>query len=57
MRYLGFSNWSAWKMAAPMEIQRTRGLAPFTHGQMHYSLVGCDVERDAVRMMARTALA
>jgi aryl-alcohol dehydrogenase-like predicted oxidoreductase len=56
VRYLGFSNWSAWKVAAAMEIQRARGLAPFTHGQMHYSLVGRDVERDVVPMMARYGL-
>jgi aryl-alcohol dehydrogenase-like predicted oxidoreductase len=56
VRYLGFSNWSAWKAAAAMEIQRARGLAPFSHGQMHYSLVGRDVERDVVPMMARYGL-
>ena len=48
VRYLGFSNWSAWKVAAALEIQRANGLAPFTHGQMYYSLVGRDVERDVI---------
>jgi aryl-alcohol dehydrogenase-like predicted oxidoreductase len=56
VRYLGFSNWSAWKVAAAMEIQKARGLAPFTHGQMHYSLLGRDVERDVIPMMARYGL-
>lgn len=56
VRYLGFSNWSAWKVAAALEIQRARGLAPFTHGQMHYSLLGRDVERDVLPMMARYGL-
>jgi len=46
VRYLGFSNWSAWRVAAAMEIQKANSLAPFTHGQMHYSLLGRDVERD-----------
>ena len=55
-RYVGFSNWSAWKVAAAMEIQKANGLAPFTHGQMHYSLLGRDVERDIVPMMARYGL-
>jgi len=55
-RYLGFSNWSAWKVAAAMEIQRANGLAPFTHGQMHYSLLGRDVERDVIPMMRRYGL-
>jgi aryl-alcohol dehydrogenase-like predicted oxidoreductase len=56
VRYLGFSNWSAWKVAAAMEIQRANGLAPFTHGQMHYSLLGRDVERDVIPMMKRYGL-
>jgi aryl-alcohol dehydrogenase-like predicted oxidoreductase len=55
-RYVGFSNWSAWKVAAAMEIQKANGLAPFTHGQMHYSLLGRDVERDIVPMMRRYGL-
>jgi aryl-alcohol dehydrogenase-like predicted oxidoreductase len=53
VRYLGFSNWSAWKVAAALEIQKARGLAPFSHGQMHYSLLGRDVERDVIPMMRR----
>lgn len=56
VRYLGFSNWSAWTVAAAMEIQRARGLAPFTHGQMYYSLLGRDIERDVLPMMARYGL-
>ena len=56
VRYLGFSNWSAWKAAAALEIQRANGLAPFTHGQMYYSLVGRDVERDVIPMMRRYGL-
>ena len=56
VRYIGFSNWSAWKAAAAMEIQKANGLAPFTHGQMHYSLLGRDVERDVIPMMQRYGL-
>jgi len=56
VRYIGFSNWSAWKVAAAMEIQKANGLAPFTHGQMHYSLLGRDVERDVIPMMQRYEL-
>jgi aryl-alcohol dehydrogenase-like predicted oxidoreductase len=56
VRYLGFSNWSAWKIAAALEIQKARNLAPFTHGQMHYSLLGRDVERDIVPAMRRYGL-
>jgi aryl-alcohol dehydrogenase-like predicted oxidoreductase len=56
VRYLGFSNWSAWTVSAAMEIQRANGLAPFSHGQMYYSLLGRDVERDVVPMMSRYGL-
>ncbi len=30
VRYIGFSNWSAWKASAALEIQKANGLAPFT---------------------------
>jgi len=56
VRYLRFSNWSAWRVAAAMEIQKANSLAPFTHGQMHYSLLGRDVERDVIPMMRRYGL-
>ncbi len=56
VRYIGFSNWSAWKAAAAIELQRANGLAQFTHGQMYYSLLGRDVERDMLAMMQRYGL-
>jgi len=52
-RYLGFSNWSAWKVAAALELQRANGWAPFTHGQVYYSLLGRDIERDLVPLTQR----
>ena len=55
-RYLGFSNWSAWKVAAALELQRANGWAPFTHGQMMYSLLARDVEHEVVPMMRRYGL-
>lgn len=56
VRHIGFSNWTAWTASAAMEIQKARGLTPFTHGQMYYSLLGRDVERDIVPMMQRYGL-
>lgn len=56
VRYLGFSNWSAWRVAAALQMQRAQGLARFTHGQMYYSLLGRDVERDVVPMMRHYGL-
>jgi len=55
-RYLGFSNWSAWKVAVALEMQRANGLARFSHGQMHYSLLGRDIERDVIPMLRRYGL-
>lgn len=55
-RYIGFSNWSAWKVAAAMELQKANGWAPFTHGQMTYSLLARDVEYDVVPMMKEYGL-
>jgi aryl-alcohol dehydrogenase-like predicted oxidoreductase len=52
-RYIGFSNWPAWRVAAAMELQKANGWARFTHGQMHYSLLCRDVEREIVPMMAQ----
>lgn len=56
VRYLGFSNWSAWKAAAAIELQKAHGWAPFTHGQMNYSLLGRDVERDVIPMLKHNGL-
>lgn len=55
-RYLGFSNWSPWQVAAAVELQRANGWAPFTHGQMYYSLVGRDVESEVVAMLRHYGL-
>jgi aryl-alcohol dehydrogenase-like predicted oxidoreductase len=55
-RYIGFSNWSAWRVATAMALQKANGWARFSHGQMYYSLVGRDIERDVVPMMAHHGL-
>lgn len=55
-RYIGFSNWSAWRVAAAIELQKANGWARFSHGQMYYSLLGRDIERDTVPMMAHQGL-
>jgi aryl-alcohol dehydrogenase-like predicted oxidoreductase len=52
VRYLAFSNWPAWLAAAALGKQKASGWARFSHGQMHYSLLGRDIERDMVPMMA-----
>ena len=56
VRYLAFSNWPAWRAAAAIAHQRAERLAPFSQGQMYYSLLGRDVERDTVAMMRHFGL-
>jgi aryl-alcohol dehydrogenase-like predicted oxidoreductase len=55
-RYLGVSNWSAWKIAAALELQRANGWAPFTHVQMMYSLLGRGIEDAILPMCAHYGL-
>jgi len=56
VRYLGFSNWAAWKAATALQMQKANGWAEFTSGQMYYSLVGRDVEHDVVPFMQNAGL-
>jgi aryl-alcohol dehydrogenase-like predicted oxidoreductase len=51
VRYLGFSNWPAWRAATALQMQKERGWAKFTSGQMYYSLVGRDAEHEIVPFM------
>src|SRR5262245_56526246 len=56
VRYLGFSNWSAWKAATALQMQKDNGLAQFTSGQMHYALTGRDVEHEVIPFMQATGI-
>jgi aryl-alcohol dehydrogenase-like predicted oxidoreductase len=51
VRYLGYSNWSAWKAATALQIQKAKSLAQFTSGQMHYALTGRDIEHEIIPFM------
>jgi aryl-alcohol dehydrogenase-like predicted oxidoreductase len=46
VRYVGFSNWSAWMAAKAVGIQRARGWSTFRAAEMYYSLVGRDLEHE-----------
>jgi aryl-alcohol dehydrogenase-like predicted oxidoreductase len=48
VRYVGFSNFTAWQAAKFLGIQNARGYAPFIAAQMYYSLVGRDLENEVV---------
>lgn len=53
VRYLGFSNWSAWAVSAALEMQKANDWARFTHGQMYYSMLCRDIEFDVIPMMRK----
>jgi aryl-alcohol dehydrogenase-like predicted oxidoreductase len=54
VRYIGFSNWPAWRAAMALTIQRERGWAQFSSGQMYYSLLGRDLEQEFVPFLRAT---
>jgi aryl-alcohol dehydrogenase-like predicted oxidoreductase len=56
VRYIGFSNWSAWRAATAVQMQRANGWAQFCSGQYYYSLIGRDVEQDVVPFMQHAGL-
>lgn len=48
VRYIGFSNFPAWKAARMLGIQERHGYARFIGAQMYYSLLGRDIEHEVV---------
>jgi len=56
VRYIGYSNWSAWRAATALQLQKANGLSQFCSGQMHYALTGRDVEHDVVPFMQHAGL-
>ncbi|WP_129790442.1 aldo/keto reductase [Sphingosinicella sp. CPCC 101087] len=52
VRYVGVSNWAAWQVAKAVGIAERRGLARVASLQAYYSLVGRDLEREIVPMLA-----
>jgi aryl-alcohol dehydrogenase-like predicted oxidoreductase len=56
VRYVGYSNWSAWRAALAYQMQKDNGWATFCNGQMNYSLVGRDVEHDVIPFMQHAGI-
>lgn len=46
VRYIGFSNWPAWRAAEAVGLQKEHAWARFRAAELYYSLVGRDVEHD-----------
>lgn len=51
VRYIGVSNWKAWKIADALGISERKNLARFETLQGYYSLASRDLEREMVPMM------
>jgi aryl-alcohol dehydrogenase-like predicted oxidoreductase len=51
VRYIGVSNWHAWKIAKALAISEFKNLARFDTLQAYYSLAGRDLERDIVPLL------
>jgi aryl-alcohol dehydrogenase-like predicted oxidoreductase len=51
VRYIGCSNWQAWKIAKALGICEFRNLARFDTLQAYYSIAGRDLEREIVPLL------
>ncbi|MGH8094149.1 MAG: aldo/keto reductase, partial [Chthoniobacterales bacterium] len=51
VRYIGVSNWQAWKIAKALGISDSRNLARFVTLQAYYSIAGRDLERELVSLL------
>jgi aryl-alcohol dehydrogenase-like predicted oxidoreductase len=51
VRYIGCSNWQAWKLARAVGISELKNLARFDTLQAYYSIAGRDLERELVPLL------
>ena len=51
VRYIGCSNWHAWRIAKALGISERKNLTRFDTLQAYYSIAGRDLERDIVPML------
>jgi aryl-alcohol dehydrogenase-like predicted oxidoreductase len=51
VRYIGCSNWQAWKIAKALGICELKNLARFDTLQAYYSIAGRDLEREIVPLL------
>jgi aryl-alcohol dehydrogenase-like predicted oxidoreductase len=52
IRYIGVSNWQAWKIAKALGRSEAKGWARFETLQAYYTIAGRDLERDIVPLLA-----
>src|SRR5258707_11835926 len=51
VRYIGVSNWQAWKLAKALDISEFKNLARFATLQAYYCIAGRDLERELVPLL------
>ncbi len=51
VRYVGCSNWAAWKLQRALDISEFKNLARFDSLQAYYSIAGRELERELVPLM------
>jgi aryl-alcohol dehydrogenase-like predicted oxidoreductase len=51
VRYVGCSNWAAWKLQRALDVSEFKNLARFETLQAYYSIAGRDLERELVPLM------
>ncbi len=51
VRYVGVSNWAAWKIAKALGLSEAKGYARFETLQAYYSIAGRDLERELVPLL------
>jgi aryl-alcohol dehydrogenase-like predicted oxidoreductase len=51
VRYIGCSNWQAWKIAKSLGISEFKNLARFDTLQAYYSIAGRDLERELIPLL------
>jgi len=56
VRYVGVSNWAAWRIAKALGISALNGWARFETLQAYYSIAGRDLERDLVPLVKEEKL-
>jgi len=56
VRYVGVSNWAAWKIAKALGLSEAKGYARFETLQAYYSIAGRDLERELIPMLSAEQL-
>jgi aryl-alcohol dehydrogenase-like predicted oxidoreductase len=51
VRYIGVSNWQAWKIARALGVSERKELARFDSLQAYYSIAGRDLEREIIPLL------